>query len=114
MREAEHGVHAETRTVTTRVAPWVRAPVRGRRGRGRGPSRRDAVALIEHNTTDALAACADGFVSLVTAAESTGEVRAGWLPEYTLHLTKTITMRVADFVARDPTNGVTCSCTVCT
>ena len=67
MREAEHGVHAaETRTVTTRVAP------------------------------------------------STGEVRAGWLPEYTLHLTKTITMRVADFVARDPGNNVTCSCTVCT
>jgi hypothetical protein len=42
------------------------------------------------------------------------QVRAGWLPEYTLHLTKTITMRVADLVARDPGNGVTCSCTVCT
>ena len=45
-----------------------------------------ALALIEHNSMDALAACADGFVSLVTAAESTGETRAGWRIAASLYL----------------------------
>ena len=69
-----------------------------------GDPRAFALALVTHNAMDDICAPA---TQLVEDAERFGGVKAAWETPYELHVSRTVTMLCADFVARDPQNEIT-------
>ena len=69
-----------------------------------GDPRAFALALVTHNAMEEI--CGQQL-QLVEDAEHFGGVKATWETPYELHVSRTVTMLCADFVARDPQNEIT-------